>query len=168
MIERCYNKNDATYQRYGAKGVTVCNRWKDAKNFIEDNLQAYNEHAVIHGERNTTLDRIDCSKGYSPDNVRWVTYLVNGGNKPSVVKIEFKGVALHAAEWGRKLGIKGQIISNRLRNGWSVEDALTKPPRITSINRELYRQITSEECDRRKEDGNPLVGLGGYKRQDAS
>jgi len=69
MKQRCYNPNNQHYQWYGAKGITICDDW------LGDNgLQNFFEWSLSHGyNENLTIDRIDSSKGYSPDNCQWVT-----------------------------------------------------------------------------------------------
>lgn len=65
MLRRCMDPRTPSYKTYGARGVTVCNRWLDFAAFVED-----------MGEKpkgNYSLDRIDGTKGYSPDNCRWAT-----------------------------------------------------------------------------------------------
>ena len=66
MKQRCHNKNSPSYHRYGAVGITVCDRWRDSfKNFIED---------MGKRPKGYTLDRIDGTKGYSIDNCRWADW----------------------------------------------------------------------------------------------
>jgi hypothetical protein len=57
---------------YGGRGVTVCSRWDDFANFLED-----------MGERpdNTEIDRIDTDGNYEPGNCRWVAHKVNSQNR---------------------------------------------------------------------------------------
>lgn len=64
MHSRCTNPQCDSYVRYGAKGVTICDRWADFKNFYAD-----------MGERPTghTLDRVKNAEGYGPGNCRWAT-----------------------------------------------------------------------------------------------
>ena len=66
MRQRCTNPNREAYPLYGGKGVTICEEWKDYPNF--------KEWAMANGYAdNLCIDRIDPSKGYSPDNCRWIT-----------------------------------------------------------------------------------------------
>ena len=64
MVSRCTCPSDTAYRQYGAKGVTVCERWRTFTAFLAD-----------MGERpeGLSLDRIDNAKGYEPDNCRWAT-----------------------------------------------------------------------------------------------
>ena len=73
MKSRCYNPNATSYKWYGAKGVTICDEWKNS-------YKAFAEWAIEHGGYNPdteheivlTIDRIDSSKGYEPDNARFI------------------------------------------------------------------------------------------------
>ena len=73
MIGRCLKEYNASYAKYGALGITVCEEWKDFSNFRKD-----------MGERPSkeyTLDRIDNSKGYFPSNCRWADKCTQATNK---------------------------------------------------------------------------------------
>ena len=72
MLQRCTNLKDKGWPRYGGKGVTVCERWRKFVNFYED-----------MGPRgdNQSLDRIDNTKGYSKENCRWTSVVVQAQNK---------------------------------------------------------------------------------------
>ena len=131
MMRRCYDPKCNGYERYGAKGVEVCERWKTFKNFLED-----------MGERPTgkTLDRIDNTKGYEPGNCRWATADEQQSNRrpnPSRKGRALNGLKLRAADgreltvlqWARELGMSRDGIYGRLKRGWTIEECLRSPNR---------------------------------------
>lgn len=65
MIQRCTNPNNTGFEKYGAKGISVCERWMNFENFLAD-----------MGERpeDTSLDRYpNCRGNYEKSNCRWAT-----------------------------------------------------------------------------------------------
>lgn len=72
MIQRCTNVKYDNYKNYGARGITVCDRWLDVSNFIEDMYPSYLE--------GLSLDRIDNNGNYELFNCRWATPSVQAQN----------------------------------------------------------------------------------------
>lgn len=74
MKQRCYNPNNPKYSSYGGRGITICKEW------MED-FQKFYDWSMANGYRDDlTIDRIKGTKGYSPDNCRWVTWEENRRN----------------------------------------------------------------------------------------
>lgn len=66
MKTRCLNPNRAEYKYYGGRGITICDEW------VND-FPAFLAHIGKRPSPKYTIDRIDCNKGYEPNNVRWAT-----------------------------------------------------------------------------------------------
>ena len=108
------------WKYYGAKGITICDRWQVFENFLQD-----------MGERPAgyTIDRIKGHLGYSSDNCRWATKVVQSLNMSSVRMLTFDGKTMCLKDWARHTGIRYLTLWNRLNAGWSVAQALTQTPR---------------------------------------
>lgn len=119
MVQRCHNEKSKDYPRYGARGIEVCERWRKFDNFLAD-----------MGERPSglTLDRIDGSKGYSPDNCRWASYAVQVRNSSAATMVTINGKTQCLADWRKEIGLSSSAYGTRIQRGWSVERALTTPP----------------------------------------
>lgn len=133
MISRCYNKKRESYNAYGGRGITVCDEWlgsnpKGFSNFYDWAMaNGYSDEKLPNGRRKYTLDRIDNNKGYSPDNCRFVTDEVQMENKRDRLKVWYNGEFMLATKVAELNGIDKRLFSGRIRNGFSVEKALTKP-----------------------------------------
>lgn len=120
MKQRCNNPKCINYHNYGGKGITVCDEWDD---FIQ-----FKDWAMKAGYKdNLTIDRIESSGNYCPDNCRWVTYKIQNNNKNNNIMIEYNGEVHTISEWSNIIGIKMQTLWRRLKSGWSIEKALTTP-----------------------------------------
>ena len=117
MHDRC---NDLTNPAYGGRGITVCARWRDLGKFIADMGR--------RPGKEYSIDRIDNNKGYSARNCRWATRSIQSLNRRTNVRIEFREQNLTLSEWTKIVGISRSQIGWRLRNGWSIEQALTTTP----------------------------------------
>lgn len=121
MVQRCHNPNHPSYCRYGAIGRTVCEEWRD-------NPKAFVEWSHTNGYKaGLSLDRIDNSKGYNPDNCRWVDRFIQANNTRRNHFVTANGETHTISEWARIRGISKNTILKRLRSGWSEEDALLTP-----------------------------------------
>lgn len=118
MRTRCQNPNSHAYDRYGGRGIVVCERWEDYANFLAD-----------MGERPSSrhsLDRIDNNGPYSPENCRWATPEEQGRNKRTNRILELNGRSMCLQDWARELGLNHSSLLERLQK-WPIEKALTTP-----------------------------------------
>lgn len=123
MKARCYNKNKINYARYGGKGITICEEW------LHD-FSKFKDWSLSHGyDDSLTIDRIDSTKGYSPDNCRWADIYTQANNKSRNIYITYHGERHTVAEWSRIIPIGYATIKKRYQSGWSVEDIFEKPIR---------------------------------------
>lgn len=118
--DRCCNPKSKDWGRYGGKGITVCERWNNSFLAFLDDM----------GARPTpkhTVDRIDPHGNYEPNNCRWATPLEQNRNRRNTPKAEKGGVLLSFSELSERLGGNRKLVTCRVRNGWSVEKAISTP-----------------------------------------
>jgi hypothetical protein len=167
MKKRCLNQNDKRFEDYGGRGITVCERWKSSfEKFISD--------VGPRPSASHSIDRIDNNGNYEPKNCRWATREQQANNRRS--NIRFGGKCQSARQWEKDCGIPATVISNRLRRGWTVKDALTRRwekqrgPEGCTVCGDTGWHAGYGYCvkhyKRFKKYGDPLLTklVGGYKR----
>lgn len=138
MHDRCENTKNKAYVRYGARGISVCDEWSGVDGFVH-----FMEWAVNSGYDETasfgicTLERIDNSKGYSPDNCKWADMEEQCNNRRSNHLVEYNGEAITVTEFARKHNIPAGAVMRRLRSGWSLDEIISIP--LTKGNNQCLR-----------------------------
>lgn len=120
MHERCGNPNHVHYDRYGGRGISVCERWSGSTGF-----KAFLSDMGPRPSNRHEIDRIDNDGNYEPGNCRWVTASQNGRNKRNNRVIEIDGVSRCVSEWAEQPGASNRFkIYQRLNMGWTPRNAV--------------------------------------------
>ena len=133
MTKRCRLKSRSDWHRYGGRGIKTCDRWQEFLRFKEDMYDSYNKHKK--NNKTTLLDRIDNDDGYYKENCRWVTAKESCENRITTHWIMCHGEKKTLSDWARSLGITPTTLSDRLKAGWSIEDAVTKTAIYSKYNK---------------------------------
>lgn len=112
MKERCNNPSADNYQWYGGKGIRVCDEWNN-------NFQAFFDWAQSNGwQKGLSIDRIDNSRDYCPDNCRFVDMKSQFRNRSTNLPITVNGETLLAVEWAERIGVPRSMIAKwKMRHG---------------------------------------------------
>lgn len=123
MIGRCYLPRHSDYRNYGAKGVTVCDRWRNS-------FDAFVADMGPRPSPRHSIDRFPNHAGnYEPTNCRWATPRQQARNYSGNTFVEFRGRRMCLVEAAELTGLKRDLVYTRLARGWPLERALTEPPR---------------------------------------
>lgn len=116
MWQRCTDPSHKSYESYKTK--TPVDRWKSFEMFLLD-----------MGERpkGMSLERIDNSKNYSPDNCKWATIRDQQLNRGATIALVIGGVKMSMKEACRTLGVSYQLVKARVYKGWNPYDAIQTP-----------------------------------------
>lgn len=127
MITRCTNQRNHGFRYYGARGITVCDKWRAS-------FPAFLADMGSRPSQRHSLDRIDNDGPYSPENCRWANMSEQRLNARRPINVHstrsrfitHDGRTQTLAEWGRELGMEADLVSQRLINGWPIDKALTQ------------------------------------------
>lgn len=124
-LDRCINPNDAAYPDYGGRGITMLDEWRrDFQAFYD-----YVTRLPHYEELDRTLDRIDNSLGYQPNNLRWATPVEQSRNRRYNRLLTFDGRTQCLSAWAEEARMPISRLTQRLRLGWPLEKALNTPKR---------------------------------------
>lgn len=116
MLTRCRNEKHKQWKDYGGRGIKVCDRWMSFDNFLAD---------LGEKPKGKSLDRIDNDGDYEPSNCRWANQRQQVTNRRMSPRYEWKGEIRSLSELAEQHGLKWRRVYERVRAGWSIEDALT-------------------------------------------
>lgn len=128
MIGRCYNQNDAAYEAYGGRGITVCDRWRFGVGG-KTGLAIFIKEMGPRPSSRHSLDREDNDGNYDQSNCRWATKKQQARNRRSNHLVDCDGQAVALSEFCERKGLRFQIINQRIGRGWSLDRAISQPPR---------------------------------------
>ena len=132
MKERCENPMHASYHNYGGRGITVSPEW--SVDFL-----AFLKSIGKRPSKAHSLERINNSLGYFEVNVKWATIAEQSNNRRTNIVIEFDGEHKTMSQWAAQVGLSKEVVSGRLKRGWSIGDALSRPVLKKTVNRKaLY------------------------------
>ena len=140
MKQRCFNPKNARYGSYGAKGITVCDRWMDKENGF---INFISDMGLIPSERHS-IDRINNSFGYSKENCRWILLSEQSKNKKNFIGsyshvreynklYTHNGVTKTVDQWFKderieeRLGITVKGFNDRIYDEWHHDDLINVP-----------------------------------------
>ena len=129
MKDRCYNPNTPCYERYGGRGITICDEWVNSP-------EAFIKWAYENGYGDDlSIDRIDVNGNYEPSNCRWATVETQANNKRNTIRLAYNGETHTISEWSKITGLPRELIYGRVHtNGFSVAKALGYECPITKKN----------------------------------
>jgi hypothetical protein len=129
IINRCYNKNVHNYNDYGGRGVKMCDEWRN-------DFKVFFDWCINNGwEKGLQIDKDIKSNNlgihpiYSPETCTVLSGKVNMSRTRNSVFLTFNGETKNITEWAELLGLKRQMLYDRVALGWPDEKILFHPKR---------------------------------------
>ena len=139
MKNRCLRKDNNMYQNYGGRGIIVCDEWLGTNGFVN-----FCNWSISNGYRDgLSLDRIDNSKGYSPNNCRWVDIYTQANNKRNNRFIKINNEVGTVANMARKYGVDYWNLLHYSKGGQNCKYLHLKIEVVSSGEIQEYRKNQS-------------------------
>jgi len=162
MKDRCLNPNAKAFPDYGARGITICDRWVGSyANFIADMGGRPPGHS---------LDRINNDGNYEPSNCRWATKKDQQRNRRNAVFVDIEGVRYRAIELAETAGIKTDTVVTRANLGLSLVEVMSPEKRWSTVGLALggkangKRQKAKTHCPHGHSYEDAIVTPEGFRR----
>jgi hypothetical protein len=110
MKARCIHVESKDFYRYGGKGILICSEWANS-------FEAFFKHMGFAPTKHHSVDRIDNSKGYEPNNVRWATKSEQQRNRNNSIYVSDGKTVFHLVDVAKLLGISRGSAFLRLKRG---------------------------------------------------
>ena len=131
MKQRCNNPKNKRYERYGGRGIKVCQEWSDS-------FDTFRDWALSNGyKEGLTIDRINNNGNYEPCNCRWATYREQNMNYSKNVYYEHNGERHTVTEWADIYGLNLKSIYQRMER-----DHISFIEALFSVGEKRERLIT--------------------------
>jgi hypothetical protein len=153
MYSRCHYASNASYPRYGGRGIKVCRAYAESFEafFSDHGPKPSPQHSVDRKDPNVhySCGRCDeCLANGWTANCQWATRQTQDRNRRSNRVIEHDGRSQCLAAWATETGIARAVIAWRLSNGWSVGAALTTPPHRYSGPKKTKTPVCQDSLSR--------------------
>lgn len=126
---RCLCSTALGYNRYGGRGIRICERWLDQDNGFRHFLEDMGERPDGY-----TLDRIDVNGDYCQENCRWASHKTQNRNRRNNAIITYKGETHTLKEWSEKLNLNyGMLVMRYCRYKWTGDKLFSKPRKYDKI-----------------------------------
>jgi hypothetical protein len=131
MKDRCGNPKNKRFDRYGGRGIMICDEW------IND-FAAFRDWAKASGYREgLTIERREVDGNYEPSNCTWIPAEDQAKNRTTRCEVTAFGETKSVQEWvdDPRCVVCRMTFYYRLRLGWDAERALITPSqRKGSVN----------------------------------
>lgn len=118
---RCLNPKNHAYKDYGARGIKICDEWKD-------DFDRFSDWSIRNGyDESLSIDRINNDGDYCPENCRWVTDEIQRSNRRDSHFLIVNGEKKTVTQWACLVGMKPHTLYARIRKGWDAEKAVLTP-----------------------------------------
>lgn len=121
MKKRCTNPKAKHYDKYGGRGIKVCDEWMHS-------FAAFFAYMGPRPSPDHSVDRIDNDGNYEPGNCRWATRFEQQANTRMTRLVTIDGKTLSFCGWAREKGLSYGLIRQRESKGWTLYDAIMTPP----------------------------------------